>query len=182
MPHPFESHIPWNSDRPHILVVACSDGRLQENLDEFLDDRLQVSRYDRLYLPGGPGALSASGTEYVRSDGHRKELAFLLHAHEIERVLLIFHGPAPDGPVEALCADYARFMAGATVASVSDQQVKDYLEVREFVSQNRPEASVQGFRLEVGQDGSIAFVNLASAAEALTPPGLVHPALGSALP
>jgi len=170
MPHPFDSHIPWNPERPHILVVACSDGRLQENLDEFLDDRLQVKRYDRLYLPGGPGALSASGAEFVRSDGHRKELAFLLHAHEIEMVLLIFHGPSADGPVEALCADYARFMSGATVDTIREQQVLDFHEVRSYISAARPSATVRGYRLEVKPNGSITFVNLDPAQGSVVPP------------
>ncbi|MBS1714378.1 MAG: hypothetical protein JST30_08585 [Armatimonadetes bacterium] len=169
MPHPFDSHIPWNPERPHVLVVACSDGRLQENLDEFLDDRLQVKRYDRLYLPGGPGALSASGAEFVRSDGHRKELAFLLHAHEIEMVLLIFHGPSSDGPAEALCADYARFMAGATVEAVRDQQAKDFQEVRDYIRVARPTAEVRGYRLEVKPNGSITFVNLDPAQGSVVP-------------
>jgi hypothetical protein len=36
MPTPFISTNLWNIERPHVLVVACSDGRYQEALDEFL--------------------------------------------------------------------------------------------------------------------------------------------------
>ena len=33
---------PWKHQRPSALVVACSDGRLQENLDDFLSNALRM--------------------------------------------------------------------------------------------------------------------------------------------
>jgi hypothetical protein len=41
----------WSPDRPNTLVIACSDGRLQEATDEFLAHPLQVTSYDRFYGP-----------------------------------------------------------------------------------------------------------------------------------
>ena len=35
----------WLPDRPNTLVIACSDGRLQEATDEFLAHHLQVALY-----------------------------------------------------------------------------------------------------------------------------------------
>ena len=32
----YESERVWRDARPHILVVCCSDGRLQEAVDDFL--------------------------------------------------------------------------------------------------------------------------------------------------
>lgn len=46
------SERPWNAERPRVLVVACSDGRLQQNADDFLCNHLGISDYDRLYMPG----------------------------------------------------------------------------------------------------------------------------------
>src|SRR4026209_2489832 len=57
----------WLPDRPSTLVIACSDGRLQEATDEFLAHHLQVTRYDRFYVPGGAGALAASGRDFLRA-------------------------------------------------------------------------------------------------------------------
>ena len=41
--------MPWDPERPRVLVAACSDGRLQEATDAFLSRALGVRQYDRLY-------------------------------------------------------------------------------------------------------------------------------------
>ena len=79
----------WQQDRPKILIVTCSDGRIQASIDEFLHRDLGILNYDRLYLPGGPGALSEetmSCAENVnassRGDYQWSELKFLLTYHQ----------------------------------------------------------------------------------------------------
>jgi len=119
----------WRTERPHTLVVACSDGRLQVQIDEFLREGLGVQEYDRLYLPGGPGALATSGDEFARSERATSELTFLLDAHKIESVLLLFHGPGPGGPRGSVCADYARKLRHDDPAKVRQQQEADAGEV-----------------------------------------------------
>ena len=52
----------WSPDRPNTLVIALSDGRLQEATDEFLAHHLHVMRYDRFYVPGGAGQGSLNGS------------------------------------------------------------------------------------------------------------------------
>lgn len=150
----------WNSDRPHILVVACSDGRLQENLDDFLQGHLGISRYDRLYAPGGPGALAASGIEFLRSDNFKRECHFLVEAHDIEEVLLIFHGPAEDGPDVAVCADYRRIFPRMTASEIRIQQEKDVAEILQVGFGWRRRVHVRVFRCEVEASGAIHFVDL----------------------
>ncbi len=56
-----DPRLKWSADRPHTLVIACSDGRLQEQTDEFLHRQLGLSGFDRFYVPGGGGALASSG-------------------------------------------------------------------------------------------------------------------------
>src|SRR5512132_2639198 len=96
----------WLADRPSTLVIACSDGRLQEATDEFLARRLRVTRYDRFYVPGGAGALAASGRDFLRAEQMRRECRYLVDLHRVERIVLLFHGPTADGALEAACADY----------------------------------------------------------------------------
>lgn len=156
----FVSRHAWNSERPHVLVVACSDGRIQVNLDEFLSSHLGIQRYDRVYLPGGPGALATSGVEYIRSDLHRRELTFLLTAHDIQELLLIFHGPAADGPIEALCADYVRILGRPDAEVIAATQLKDLAEVEEMVRLRSNTIRVRGYRCEVGPNGHIGFVSM----------------------
>jgi hypothetical protein len=150
----------WDPLRPHILVIACSDGRLQEATDEFLARELKITRYDRFYVPGGAGALSPSGMEFSRAEQHRKECRYLIDIHAVERVLLFFHGPSADGPPEAMCADYLRKLHWATTEQQRAQQQKDADELLEQRWQWAGKASVEVYRCEVGPGGSLSFVNL----------------------
>ncbi len=86
----FVSDRHWAVERPQVLVVCCSDGRLQEIMDEFLQERLGVRHYDRFYAPGGPGALATSGYEFLRASHYREDTAFLLRARRSR--------PHPDFP------------------------------------------------------------------------------------
>ena len=155
----FKAQSRWQLDRPHILVAACSDGRLQEAVDEFLNNHLGIFAYDRLYLPGGPGALSTSGVEYVRSDTQIKELKFLVEVHEIEEVVLLFHGPAEDGPNESICADYARVLGQPERDKVGKAQADDLKELLDFFKRH-PQIKVHAYRCEVDKNHAVSFVNL----------------------
>jgi hypothetical protein len=157
----YRSHTGWNENRPHVLVIACSDGRLQENLDDFLQVQLGISRYDRVYTPGGPGALTSHGIEHSRADQFRKECTFLVQAHAIEEVVLIFHGPASDGPEVACCADYRRVFPRATMEEIREQQQRDVFAILDYgfgVPQSNLRVSV--YRCEATADNAIQFVHM----------------------
>jgi hypothetical protein len=158
----FTSSKPWNRKRPSKLVIACSDGRLQENLDEFLERKLGITRYDRVYAPGGPGALATSGVEFLRSDIFRRECEFLVTAHQVEDVYLIFHGPSEDGPDEAMCADYRRIFPRHTARQVREEQEKDLTEVLGAGFGWQRGVRIHAYRCEVTGIGEIQFVCLRS--------------------
>ena len=162
MPHRriFHATNPWNSDRPHILVVACSDGRLQAPTDEFLRESLGIAHYDRLYLPGGPGALSEAGAEFNRASRTTVELQFLLEAHQIEHVILMYHGPAPGGPEMAVCADYRRVYSTFSAEQIRKQQETDTERILRGALNNFPHDNVRAYRLEVSDDESLDVLNL----------------------
>ena len=148
----------WNHDRPHALVIACSDGRLQENLDDFLEHGLQITHYDRLYAPGGGGALVSTGVELIRPEQFRRECRFLLAAHGIQDLYLIFHGPAEDGPEEAVCGDYRRKLPRASLAMLRQRQSQDADELKgvDWGTAVR----VHTYRCEVTADDRIQFIEL----------------------
>ena len=50
----YTSQARWTPERPRVLVACCSDGRLQEAIDEFLQTYLSVVDYDRFYALGEP--------------------------------------------------------------------------------------------------------------------------------
>jgi hypothetical protein len=150
----------WDPTRPRILVVACSDGRLQEATDAFLSNHLRITRYDRLYVPGGGGALSASGCEFMRAHQLQQECRYLIEMHGVERVLLLFHGPAADGPAEAMCADYLRKLKWATIELLRAQQERDARELLAERWQWAGKAHVAVYRCEVTAAGKLSFVSL----------------------
>ncbi|MBK7404922.1 MAG: hypothetical protein IPJ41_09885 [Phycisphaerales bacterium] len=95
----YTSPIPYVSERIHAASVYCSDGRVGEHFDDFLQNGLHLPRYDRVALPGGPGCLAGHTEARLEEEGVIGELKFLVDAHGLERVVLIQH----EG-----CAFYAR--------------------------------------------------------------------------
>ena len=159
---PFHSSFRWDPTRPHILVIACSDGRLQEPTDEFLTRSLGVRQYDRLYLAGGGGALCASGKDFLRGQQIRRECRFLVDVHEVEEIVLLFHGPAVDGPPEAMCADYRRKLPQLAVSKLRDQQQRDAEELMMRRDEWAGKARVRVYRCETTATGALEFVPLTS--------------------
>lgn len=152
----------WTPDRPSTLIVSCSDGRIQEATDEFLADHLQVTRYDRFYVPGGAGALAASGRDFMRARQLRRECRYLVELHRVRHIVLLFHGPAMDGPLAAACADYRRKLPWASVAELrlrQEQDAEELLVAREDWA--GAEAAVAMYRCEVDGRGTIRFAELA---------------------
>lgn len=154
---PFQTAIQWHSERPHVLVVACSDGRLQNALDAYLRVAQGIEAYDRVYLPGGPGALASSGFEFARAERHLEEFRFLLDAHDVQEVILIFHGPSPNGPAEACCADYLRHYGNASPDRIREEQMKDAREVLSKAFHAR-KPKVQVIYCQVEEDLRVSFV------------------------
>jgi hypothetical protein len=81
----------WHPERIHTLALYCSDGRWGEAVDEFCHRHLQVPRYDRLAIPGGPAWLATRQEDPALLRAMRMQLDFLVVAHELERVVLITH-------------------------------------------------------------------------------------------
>jgi hypothetical protein len=148
----------WESAAPTTLVIACSDGRFQEQVDAFLRDELGISQYDRFYVPGGPGALAFSGVDFTRAHDFRSECGFLIKAHRIHHVVLLFHGPSADGPESAACADYKRKLPGKSATDLRKQQDEDAAEIlRDGLG---PNVTLRVFHAEVTAEGFVRFVSI----------------------
>src|SRR5438128_61003 len=82
---------PWHAERIGALALYCSDGRWGEAFDEFCHRHLQIPRYDRLAVPGGPALLAGpvEGTEIA--EAVRAPIDFLVRVHELEQMVLITH-------------------------------------------------------------------------------------------
>lgn len=91
MPTPFRSQIRYDPERMHVAAVYCSDGRVGDHFDDFLQNGLGFPRYDRVALPGGPASLAGYAEARVAQEGAVDELKFLIEAHGLTRVVLIQH-------------------------------------------------------------------------------------------
>jgi hypothetical protein len=121
---------------------------------------LAITHYDRFYVPGGAGALTPSGVDFLRAQDLRRQCTALARAHEIKRAICLFHGPAPGGPDEAGCLDYARKLPGHSADRIRQQQDADARELLE--SGLGPGVALTAYRCEVRGDGRVQFVPLAS--------------------
>jgi hypothetical protein len=88
---PFRSLVKYDPERMRVAAVYCSDGRVGEHFDDFLQNGLGLPRYDRVALPGGPAALAGYAEARVAQEGIVDELKFLIEAHALTRLVLIQH-------------------------------------------------------------------------------------------
>ncbi|HEY3415169.1 MAG TPA: hypothetical protein VGM51_19210 [Armatimonadota bacterium] len=154
----FVSRHQWSAERPSALVIACSDGRMRAHLDDFLNNHLGINAYDRLYVPGGPGGLAGGAAEFSRAAQMVSECQFLVKSHGTSEVILIFHGAAPDGPDEAVCADYSRKHSDrARVPQMQDTDLKELLRTA-FSGPDAPK--VRAFNANVTAAGKVLFTRL----------------------
>ncbi len=125
MPEPevYESPTPYEQARIHAAAIYCSDGRVGEQIDEFLHRGLGLPRYDRLAVPGGPACLSGSLVSFLEGRGLEDALRFLIRVHDLRRVVLIAH----EG-----CA-YYRERLGIPDSSLLAEQGQDLQKARRAV-------------------------------------------------
>ena len=87
----YESRLKYEQSRIHAAALYCSDGRLGEHFDDFLQNGLSLPRYDRVSLPGGPACLAGHTQAHLEEQGVLDELKFLVEVHKLQRVVLIAH-------------------------------------------------------------------------------------------
>ena len=87
----YQSTIRYDSSRMHAAALYCSDGRLGEHFDDFLQNGLSLPRHDRLCLPGGPACLAGHAEAHLEEKGVLDELHFLVEVHKLKRIVLITH-------------------------------------------------------------------------------------------
>lgn len=90
-PSVYESTLPYDQSRIRAAAIYCSDGRVGEHFDDFLQQGLGLPRYDRVALPGGPACLAGHPEAHLEEQGVVDELHFLVEVHGLKRVVLVAH-------------------------------------------------------------------------------------------
>jgi hypothetical protein len=87
----YQSSVPYERTRIHAAAIYCSDGRIGDHFDDFLQNGLKLPRYDRVALPGGPACLADHPQTHLQAQGVVDELKFLCEVHGLKRIVLIAH-------------------------------------------------------------------------------------------
>jgi hypothetical protein len=87
----YQSPTPYETGRIHALALYCSDGRIGEQIDDFLHEGLGLPRYDRLACPGGPVALAGRLLTMWETRGVEDQLRFLVRVHAAKQAVLVAH-------------------------------------------------------------------------------------------
>jgi hypothetical protein len=119
----FESKTPYEPQRIHAAAIYCSDGRVGEHFDDFLQNGLNLPRYDRLALPGGPATLAEHPETRMEHAAVADELQFLVEVHGLQRVVLIQHQN---------CAFYTSRL-NLPGFKAEQQQLEDVMRAADFV-------------------------------------------------
>jgi hypothetical protein len=90
-PSEYVSRVPYEKTRIRAGAIHCSDGRVGEHFDDFLQNGLSLPRYDRVALPGGPACLAGHPQAHLEEHGVVDELKFLVDVHGLNRIVLITH-------------------------------------------------------------------------------------------
>jgi hypothetical protein len=142
----FESQTPYQAERIHAAAIYCSDGRVGEHFDDFLMHGLQLPRYDRVALPGGPATLVEYPQTKLEHAAVVDELQFLIEVHGLQRIVLIQHQN---------CAFYTGRL-GLSGFEVEKRQYEDCQRAADFVRKiTKIEAIESYFARQL--DGRIRF-------------------------
>ena len=131
----FVSSVPYESERIYAAAVYCSDGRIGDQVDDFLHHGLNFPRYDRVACPGGPVALSGRFSASWDTRGVEEQLRFLGQVHDVRTVVLIAH---------ASCAYYSQRLA-IPAAELEREQLADLQRATMTVNRMLWNVAVQRF-------------------------------------
>jgi hypothetical protein len=126
------SPTPYQAERIFAAAMYCSDGRIGDQIDDFLHHGTGFPRYDRLVCPGGPVALSGRLMALWDARGVEEQLRFLVDVHDIKSVVLVAH----EG-----CAYYSQRL-GLPAARIEAAQREDLSKASDTVLKLAPGVTV----------------------------------------
>jgi hypothetical protein len=142
----FVSSISFDEARTRAAALYCSDGRYGEQMDEFLHRRLELPRYDRLAVPGGPACLSGRLAVFWEGRSIEQQLEFLYRVHGLERLVLVAHHSC------AFYRDWLRVAPG----DIEAQQIDDLTRASTVARRIAPQLIIEAY-LARRKDSSVRF-------------------------
>ena len=146
----FRSSIPYNPERIGAAAIYCSDGRYNEQFDEFLHRHLGLPRYDRVVVPGGAACLAGHISAWRDEEAVAEQLRFLIESHALERVVLIAHQG---------CGFYLKRLHTGE-ASLREKQAEDLTRAAERIAALSRGVRVDGYIAGI-EGGMVTFETVA---------------------
>jgi hypothetical protein len=87
----YRSSTPLVHERVGAAAIYCSDGRYNEQFDEFLHIKLGLPRYDRVVVPGGAACLAGDIGAWRDEEAVAEQIRFLIESHGLQRIVMIAH-------------------------------------------------------------------------------------------
>ncbi len=139
----YVSRTPYRAERIYAAAIYCSDGRIGDQVDEFLHHGLGLPRYDRVVCPGGPVALSGRLLALWDARGIEEQVRFLVQVHDIKTVVLVAH----EG-----CAYYSHRLA-LPAERLETEQHADLLKAADTLCRLAPGVTVARYFARLTADG-----------------------------
>ena len=138
----------WQDKSDHTLVVDCSDPRLPDARHEFLTQYCKVSRYDPLFIPGGP-VTSTLANAFCYVDQER--IRMLHRLHTFKRVIAIVHFD---------CGYYKHHHPGAKHPDLYHHQIADVRNFKDAIATLAPGAKVEMYHVGPNPDNLIEYTRI----------------------
>jgi len=142
----YRSSQPFTPERIGAAAIYCSDGRYNEQFDEFLHKQLGLPRYDRVVVPGGAACLAGDIGAWRDEEAVAEQLRFLIVSHELERIVLIAHKG---------CGFYLKKLH-VSEARVRDRQEADLHKAAERIRGLSAPVAVEAYIAGV-EEGAVTF-------------------------
>lgn len=146
----FVSSVPWNADRPSVLVVCCSDGRFHAPIFDFVDHEVS-DRADLLVLPGGPAVIDPWSSSFDEARVFHASLNLFEEHHDLHEVWLIAH---------QACAYYKVKHPGSRPDELEARQIADLRRASRVVHERNPRLDVRLVFARI-HEGRIVFATVA---------------------
>ncbi len=128
-----------------VLVIHCSDPRIQAPVHDFLHRDLSLDRYALLAVPGGPQFLTLTEFLPTFSWAGWRWVKFLAEASGPERVILIAHED---------CKWYRHVHGAAAAPAYRDRQVRDLREACAGIRERIAGAAVELYYARLDRAGA----------------------------
>ena len=129
----YHAHTAWTAERPHALVVCCSDGRWHAQMMEFIAQQVSA-RADLYAVPGGPAVLDGWNSSFDEARAFGEAMRLLAKYHDLTSIWLIAH----EG-----CAFYLEKHPHFDPKALRRRQTEDLARAREVLLERLPKIDVR---------------------------------------